>query len=258
MMKKEIANGVFTKFTYVMHGKWLFIGLVLLGFTTQLFAQKTQEGLASYYADKFVGRKTANGERYHHAKKTAAHPKLPFGTIVKVTNLENSKRVVVHINDRGPFKQGRIIDLSRSAAEALDFLDKGLVKVRVEVVGSLDDFEKPQKLQNKNVEQEQVGVSEDRNKARKVPTALYRINVTSQQDEGFCVQLGSFRAFTSVMHLIETLPANYKQKVVLQVERHPNGEIFKVLIGPVTSRFAAEDAKSKLKPAFPGSFIVEL
>lgn len=241
-----------------MHGKWLFIGLVLLGFTTQLFAQKTQEGLASYYADKFVGRKTANGERYHHAKKTAAHPKLPFGTIVQVTNLENSKHVVVRINDRGPFKQGRIIDLSRSAAEALDFVDKGLVKVRVEVVGSLDDFEKPQKQQNQSIQQEQVDVSEGRKKDGKVPTALYKVNISSQKVEGFCVQLGSFQTLTSVMHLIDNLPASYKQKVVLQVERHPNGEIFKVLIGPVASRFAAEDAKSKLKPAFPGCFIVEL
>ncbi|MCB0496688.1 MAG: septal ring lytic transglycosylase RlpA family protein [Cyclobacteriaceae bacterium] len=95
---------------------------------------KTQTGIASYYADKFVGRTTANGEKYSHHKLTAAHKTLPFGTKVRVTNLENGKKVIVRINDRGPFVKGRIIDLSKSAARKLDFIEKGLAKVSVEVV----------------------------------------------------------------------------------------------------------------------------
>jgi len=78
---------------------------------------------------------TANGEVYDKVKMTAAHRSLAFKTKIKVTNLENKKSVIVIINDRGPFVEGRIIDLSRAAAEKLGFVDKGVVKVRVEVVG---------------------------------------------------------------------------------------------------------------------------
>lgn len=93
-----------------------------------------QYGKASYYADKFHGGKTASGEIYDHSKKTAAHLTLPFGTKVRVTNQANKKSVVVKINDRGPFVKGRIIDLSKSAAEKLKFLDKGIVDVKIEVL----------------------------------------------------------------------------------------------------------------------------
>jgi rare lipoprotein A len=91
-------------------------------------------GKASYYADKFQGRKTASGERYDHNARTAAHRTLPFGTKVKVTNVKNGKSVVVRVNDRGPFVKGRIIDLSRSAFERIGDLRAGVISVRVEVV----------------------------------------------------------------------------------------------------------------------------
>ena len=97
-------------------------------------------GIASFYADKFEGKQTANGEIYYHVKKTAAHRTLPFGSIVKVTNLENNKYVVVRINDRGPFVDDRIIDLSKSAAKELDFIDKGLAQVRIELIASTNDL----------------------------------------------------------------------------------------------------------------------
>jgi rare lipoprotein A len=93
-----------------------------------------QEGQASYYAHKFHGRTTANGEIYDENKMTAAHKTLPFGTTVRVTNLANGKKVVVRINDRGPFVKGRIIDLSYKAAGELDYITQGVMKVRVEVL----------------------------------------------------------------------------------------------------------------------------
>ena len=99
------------------------------------YAQKLQtEGIASYYADKFVGRTTASGAIYKHNKLTAAHKTLPFGTKVKVINLHNKKTVTVVINDRGPFVKGRIIDLSKSAAKKLNFVHEGLVKVKIKVL----------------------------------------------------------------------------------------------------------------------------
>ena len=94
----------------------------------------TEEGQASYYARKFQGRKMANGQPYKRSKLTAAHKTLPFGTKVKVTNLVTKKTVKVKITDRGPFVKGRIIDLSEAAAKRLNFIEAGVVPVRVKVV----------------------------------------------------------------------------------------------------------------------------
>lgn len=102
--------------------------------TPQRGAQRIEYGEASYYAAAFAGRKTAGGEKYDPRRRTAAHRTLPFGTRVKVTNLGNGRAVVVRINDRGPFVKGRIIDLSRRAAEEIGMIDAGTAKVRVEVV----------------------------------------------------------------------------------------------------------------------------
>src|SRR6478609_8359806 len=97
------------------------------------FAQ-IQTGKASFYADKFEGSPTASGEKYKHNKLTAAHKSLPFGTKVKVTNIANNQTVEVVINDRGPYVEGRIIDLSKAAAEQLGFINLGLAEVQVEVI----------------------------------------------------------------------------------------------------------------------------
>jgi len=108
---------------------------LLLLLCTTLSAYE-QEGLASWYGGKFQGRQTANGEIFDTNKFTAAHKTLAFGTVVKVTNLENGKSTVVRINDRGPFIPGRIIDLSRVAAVAIGLAGKGVAKVRVEELPS--------------------------------------------------------------------------------------------------------------------------
>lgn len=92
-------------------------------------------GMASYYADDFHGRRTANGEIFDMNALTAAHPTLPLPTYARVTNLENGRSVVVRINDRGPFARGREIDLSRRTAEVLGFKHQGLAEVRVQYVG---------------------------------------------------------------------------------------------------------------------------
>jgi rare lipoprotein A len=107
--------------------------LVLLAIAATLSAYE-QEGLASWYGGKFQGRQTASGEVFDTNAFTAAHKSLAFGTVVRVTNLENDKSTVVRINDRGPFIPGRIIDLSRAAAAAIGLAGKGVVKVRIEVL----------------------------------------------------------------------------------------------------------------------------
>ena len=92
------------------------------------------KGVASYYADAFNGRTTANGEVYDMHALTAAHPTLPFNTLLRVTNLMNGSSVVVRINDRGPFKAGRIIDLSLEAAKRIGLITPGTAPVRLEVL----------------------------------------------------------------------------------------------------------------------------
>lgn len=94
----------------------------------------TQSGKASYYARMHHGQRTANGETHDQNALVAAHRSLPFGTRVRVTNQQNGKQVVVRINDRGPFRRGRIIDVSRAAAAQLDMLDRGVVRVRIETL----------------------------------------------------------------------------------------------------------------------------
>lgn len=96
---------------------------------------EVSEGKVAYYGRKFAGRKTASGERFNPSALTMAHKSLPFGTMVKVTNLKNDKSVVVRVNDRGPTQPDRVGDLSAAAARKIDMIRAGVVDVRLEVVG---------------------------------------------------------------------------------------------------------------------------
>jgi rare lipoprotein A len=99
---------------------------------------RPQFGLASYYGPGFHGEETASGETFNQNEMVAAHRKLPLGTVARVTNLENGRAVVVRIIDRGPYgrnyRKGTIIDVSKGAARRLDFIEDGLVRVRVDVI----------------------------------------------------------------------------------------------------------------------------
>ncbi len=94
----------------------------------------TLEGIVSYYAQDFNGKQTSNGEVFDMNALTAAHRTFPFGTKVRVTNLDNNKTVVVRVNDRGPFKEGRMMDLSMRAAKEIDLIRTGTARVRLEVL----------------------------------------------------------------------------------------------------------------------------
>jgi len=121
-------------------------GIILLDFDDQVSEsprqplkpnhKKLETGKASYYAMSLKGRKTASGEIYDPNKLTAAHPSLPFGTSVRVTNMYNNASVIVRINDRGPHVRSRIIDLSHAAAQKLDLISAGVVEVAIEVLSN--------------------------------------------------------------------------------------------------------------------------
>jgi len=110
--------------------------LLFLFIAPMLLAQES--GIASYYSDSFQGRKTASGEKYDKNKMTGAHKTLPFGTIVKVTRVDDGRSVKIRINDLGPYISGRIVELSGKAGEALGLYDDGLAEVTVRVIGKSD------------------------------------------------------------------------------------------------------------------------
>lgn len=102
-----------------------------------------EKGMASYYGGRWVGRLTASGERYRKEDCTAAHRKLPFNTMVKVTNLRNGKSVIVRINNRGPYAKGRILDLSMMAARKIEMIGVGIIPVTAEVLKRVEVITKP-------------------------------------------------------------------------------------------------------------------
>lgn len=131
MFNKEITTTIICR---------LMLLCIALSFCTAEADAQAESGKASYYARNFNGRRTASGERLHRDSMTCAHRNYPFGTRLLVTNMVNGKKVVVRVNDRGPFSKGRIIDLSWAAAKAIGMIAQGIAPVTVE---RLEDFDIP-------------------------------------------------------------------------------------------------------------------
>jgi rare lipoprotein A len=204
---------------------------------------QTQTGKASFYADKFEGHPTASGEKYKHNKLTAAHKTLPFGTVVRVTNLANGSTVEVKINDRGPYIEGRVIDLSKSAAEKLGFINLGVTDVKLEVVDAGDGKSKSQPVSIDN-----VSVDEDE---------YYDFEISSFKPKGFGVQIGTYQELVNLLRLTENLKDSYKKNVTVQVKILNGVKFYSLIIGPFPNRAKAESFHSEVKSKYSGSFIVD-
>lgn len=172
----------------------------------------TQIGIASWYGIDEHDNFAASGERFSKYAYTAAHQTLPLGTVVRVTNLENGRDVIVEINDRGPFVKGRIIDLSHAPAEAIDMIGPGTVKVKVEVVSS--------------------------------PSA--RSTSTSYFDPHYTVQVGSFSDQGNAMYLKRQLDPDYDD-VRVETVKLGGGEYFRVRVGRFSDEYEAEKTASRLR-----------
>ncbi len=122
--------------------RFLAIFFLMSGALTAM-AQDTETGFASYYGDEFQGRRTAYGDTYDKNKLTAAHKRHPYGTMIKVTRLDNKKSVTVKVTDKGPYVKGRVVDLSRKAAEKLGMLRDGSVEVEVQIVKRVTKEDEP-------------------------------------------------------------------------------------------------------------------
>lgn len=204
---------------------------------------QSQTGKASFYADKFEGQPTASGEKYKHNKLTAAHKTLPFGTVVRVTNIANGNTVDVVINDRGPYVDGRIIDLSRSAAEKLGFINLGVTDVKLDVVDAGDGKSKSQPVSIDN-----VSVDEDE---------YYDFEISSFKPKGFGVQIGTYQELVNLLRLTENLKDSYKKRVTIQVKILNGVKFYSLIIGPFPNRQKAENFHNNVKQKYSGSFIVD-
>jgi rare lipoprotein A len=203
---------------------------------------QVQTGKASFYADKFEGNPTASGEKYKHSKLTAAHRTLPFGTRVKVTNLGNSKTVEVVVNDRGPFVDGRVIDLSRSAAQELDFINAGLADVKVEVIDAGDG-----KGGGQVVPVDHVAVEEKE---------YYDFEVKRLEPKGFGVQIGTYQELVNLMRLADNLKVSYRKKVNVQVKVINGVKYYSLTLGEFPNRKKATQFLGDVKKKFPDAFVV--
>lgn len=192
----------------------------------------TEKGLASWYGRDFHGRKTSNGEIYNMHAMTAAHKTLPLGIFVKVKNLRNGREAVVRLNDRGPFVDNRVIDLSYSAAKKIDIVGPGTAPVRIEVLG----VPSTEKRTGKIVYQ---------------TPALKEIS-------GFAVQVGAFSASENARQFAGRLgsrfgPANI-QSIGIKGKR-----FYRVQVGRYPSMEAAEEARLHIqRRGYPHSFVVAL
>ncbi|QAR34284.1 septal ring lytic transglycosylase RlpA family protein [Geovibrio thiophilus] len=187
-----------------------------------------QEGIASWYGGPDHGRDTSNGETYNMYAMTAAHKNLPMGSMVEVENLSDGRKVTVRVNDRGPHVEGRIIDLSKKAANEIGIKDKGLGKVKIRLLApagekSADDF------------------------APDAPNMAYAGTVKAL----FAVQIASFTDKEQADALANTFGNGKVERASVRGTTY-----FRVKIGGFESREAAEAQKSKMTSRYPKAFVV--
>lgn len=237
-----------------------------------------ETGVASWYGPGFHGRRTANGERYDQNALTAAHPTLPMPSAVRVTNLENGRALILRINDRGPFARGRIIDVSRAAADKLGFRGAGTAKVRVEILGDESRRLKLASLNSPRGQAEQVQIAaapardavtveslpdiggRPANQATAItpeqtaatpqrapvtapvlPTAVETVNVGNAN---IFVQAGAFSDFGNALRMRDRI-STYGAATISRL-RVAGAPIYRVRLGPIPSVTAADGLLSRL------------
>jgi len=232
--------------------------LITLFFYLNSQAQITEFGLASFYADKFNGRITASGETFDQQKLTAAHRTLPFGTTVKVTNLENKKTV----NDRGPFIKDRVIDLSKAAAEELGFIKTGVAQVKLEVLNlsasgiTAATAAKHQVVFSRATPESRSPGSDQASSVASEGLEYYLLKSELTTPSGFGIQVASYQEAANLMKLCDELRKKTNKEVIVQVSKQGNNKLYRVMLGPFPSREAASSYLDKYKRLFPGSFVL--
>lgn len=205
-----------------------FLLVFCLCWTAQVCAQ-TYTGKASFYSDKLHGRETASGEKYDMYAHTAAHLTLPFGTKVRVTNLWNGKSVIVTINDRGPFAEGRIIDLSKQAAIDLQMVVAGIVDAKVEV---LHPDSIPKNIEPVVIEQGNTQVDKEAAPTKVRGDGTFKMEVQQVNElTGYGVQIGSYSDYLALMKKVEELNAKGFPDIYVNTEVVKGTRYFRIIVG---------------------------
>lgn len=249
---------------------------LLLAVVSGAMAQITEVGVASFYADKFDGKTTASGETFSQKKLTAAHRTLPFGTVVRVTNLDNNISVDVTVNDRGPFVDKRIIDLSKAAAEKLKFVAKGTASVKVEVISlpesnaasaseirrnsSTPAWPGSQSVADEQPVEAQTETAPRTTQVTEIQTPAneyFKIESTPIHPKGFGVQLASYQEAANLVKRCAEIKSLVNKDIMIQIGDKDGVKVYRIIAGPFETREKAEHFNKKLTD-FSGSFIVTL
>ncbi len=244
--------------------KVIFFFTMLLS-STFSYGQITEIGLASFYADKFDGRITASGEIFDQKKMTAAHRTFPFGTKVKVSSFETNKSVIVTINDRGPFVNDRVIDLSRAAATELGFVKKGVTKVKVEVISmgksnssATTASPKKNKTSAKASTTTSVATKTSTPALNKSEVSYYAVDSEILTPEGFGIQIASFQEAANLMQRVYEVKQQTDKKVIIQVGESNGNQVYRMILGSFKTREEALAYQQKAASKYPGCFLVVL
>lgn len=229
--------------------------------SSALYAQKILEtGKAKFYDDSFHGRKTSFGDVYNKDDLTASHRSLPKNTLVRVTNMSNSKSVVVRINDEGPFVDGYVTELSRKAAEMIGILRKGEGRVKLQVVTR--ENLKPQKSEaqakaSKPAPKQKLNVLEE---AKEMEVGgLYKMQVLKLEPKGFGVQIATYSDYDGVLTQIAALQDNWFKGAMVFVDEKEEKRRYKVILGPFFTKPEANSYEQSLKKKYGiKGFVVSL
>lgn len=232
----------------------LMILLACLTGAVQVMAQELETGYASFYADRFHGKKTASGESYNKNLFTAAHRSLPFGTMVKVTRVDNQKSVVVRVNDRGPFVKGRVIDLSRAAARQLGMLQPGTTMVKLEILKK----GMKQEVVAYEPEPENTRIPESPSSLSQRGLGLFHLDAFRAHDRGFGIQLAAYQEFRNILEATSELQRKNQRKTMVHVTRSSNGTVFRLIVGPFDTRKEAEVYQRRFSSLLEKGIVVDL
>ena len=205
----------------------------------------SKEGIASYYHNKFNGRRTSSGEPYNSTLFTAAHKTLPLNSYAVVTNMSNQRKVIVRINDRGPFSKGRIIDLSHAAAKEIGIIGSGMGMVKIEALhvdskGELSGAGASTLVKTSNNEEDLKRLPVDDLDIDK--EALQNVKVPHIQDESYELRMINLASKKHAEEVINQLALKN-----IKAEIAANGQKYNIHLGPLNSKAQVADLKTQLK-----------
>lgn len=246
-------------------------------------------GKCGIYADSYQGRPTASGEKYNKEALTCSHKSLAFGTKIRVTRLDNKKSVVVRVNDRGPFIEGYVVDLSGAAGKEIGLVT-GSAQVKIELVESAqsaiandaqteaevfkskpattgkttDAATKPaaySKTTSVNTSPKGIANTNSVQPLAKVaPTSsLYKIDIAQSEKKGYGIQITSLSDANNVLPFMKELQAKYPGRVLVNVMRDEfNNPTYKVIVGPYADKKAADAAQKTIAQKYKKTMVVDL